>query len=115
MYMAKNTVKSRFKSELPPNFVRHWRKFRGLSQESLAERLGTSHATISRVERDKVDWRKSRLYAIAEALGTDPASLLIRDPTDPEGIWTVWDHAKPAERRKIVQMAKLILGTGTDG
>ena len=111
--MEKKTVKTRFKPE-PQNFVRKWRNFRNLSQEALEERIGVSHATISRIEQSKVDWKKSRLYALAEALGTDHVSLLIRDPTDPDGIWSIWDQAKPAQRRQIVDHAKIILKTGTE-
>jgi transcriptional regulator with XRE-family HTH domain len=114
--MAKKTVKPRPKGPERKNFIRKWRKFRDrMSLERLADRVGTSHASLSRIERGKQDWNESLLYALADALQTDWVSLLIRDPTDPEGIWTVWDHAKPTERRKIVQMAKVILGTGTDG
>ena len=42
------------------------------------------------------------------------AQLLEHDlPADPEGIWSVWDQAKPGERRQIVEIAKTLIKTGT--
>jgi hypothetical protein len=37
----------------------------------------------------------------------------MRDPTDPEGIWSIWDQAKAAQRRTIVEIAKTIAKTGS--
>ena len=57
-----------------------------------------------------------RLYfyeALAEALQTDAASLLMRDPTDDDAVWSIWDNAKPGERRMILDIAKTITKTGT--
>jgi hypothetical protein len=45
--------------------------------------------------------------ACAKALTTDLASLLMRDPSDPE------DQAKPIERRQIGEMMKAICRTGS--
>lgn len=106
-------VKSRFKRQPQKNFIRQWRKKNNLTLERLADRVGTSHATLSRVERGLQDWDETLLRALSEALGTDYVSLLIRDPSDPEGMWSIWDQAKPAERRKIVNIAKEIMRTGT--
>ncbi len=91
------------------NHIRAWRKHRKLSLERLADHVGTSHASLSRVERGLQEWKESLLYALADALQTDAVSLIIRDPTDPEGIWEVWDIAKPVERRKIIKIARTIL------
>lgn len=112
-YMPKRRVKSRLKAELQKNYIREWRKYREMSLERLADRLGTSHATLSRVERGRQPWNERLLYDLAEALQTDWQSLLMRDPTDPEGLWSIWDQAKPGERRQIIEHAKIILKTGT--
>ena len=112
--MAKKKVTSRQKPTLPKNYIREWRKFRGnLTLERLADRVGTSHATLSRIERGLQPWNETLLRAISEALDTDVVNLLIRDPTDPEGIWSLWDTAKASDRQKIVETAKIILKTGT--
>jgi hypothetical protein len=34
---------------------------------------------------------------------------LVRDPDDPVDIWSVWQQAKPNERRMIVDIAKTIV------
>ena len=94
-------------------FIRPWREHRGLTLEQLAERIGTTHATLSRIERGLQPYSQPMLEAIAEGLSTDPASLLMRNPADPEGIWSVWDNAKPGERRQIVEIAKTLIKTGT--
>lgn len=47
---------------------------------------------------------------------TDPASLLMRNPTDDNAIWSVWETAKEGDRAKIVDIARTIVGkTGTGG
>jgi transcriptional regulator with XRE-family HTH domain len=112
VYVVK--VKPRFRQ--PPHhltFIRQWREDRGLTLERLADRVGTTHASLSRLERGLQPYSQTMLERLADALRTDTASLLIRDPTDPDGIWSVWDRAKPAERRQIVEIAKTLIKTGT--
>jgi hypothetical protein len=53
------------------------------------------------------------LERLAKALQTDAPSLLMRDPADSAAIWTLWDHAKPGERRQIAAIAETIIKTGT--
>lgn len=115
MYMAAKKVQPRFrKPQFRKTFIRHWREHRGLTLEQLAERVGTTHASLSRIERGKQPYSQPLLEAVAEALQTDPASLLMRNPQDPEGIWTVWDQAKTGEQRKmIVDIARTVVKTGT--
>lgn len=93
-----------------------------MTLEQLAERVGTTleggftHASLSRIERGLQPYSQIVLEAIAHALQTDAASLLMRDPSDPDGIWSVWDGAKPGDRQKIVDIARTIVGkTGTGG
>lgn len=106
MYMVKTPRRQYRRS-----FIRQWREDRGLTLEQLAERLGTTHASLSRIERGLQPYNQAVLEAIAEALQTDPASLLMRDPDDPEGMWSVWDQARPGERRQIVEIAKTLIKT----
>lgn len=115
VYMvAKKQVRPRFKRrELRRTFIREWRNHRGLSLEALAERIGITHASLSRIETRKQPYSQPILEALAAELQTDPASLLMRDPSDPEGMWSIWDQAKHGEKRAIVEHAKIILKTGT--
>jgi transcriptional regulator with XRE-family HTH domain len=112
--MAKQ-VKPRFKRKtFRRTFIRQWRKHRNLTLAQVADRVGTTHATLSRIERGVQPYNQPLLEAIADALQTDPASLLMRNPEDPDGIWTVWENAEPAIRRQIIAIAQTLLKkTGT--
>jgi transcriptional regulator with XRE-family HTH domain len=92
------------------HFIAEWRDFRGLTQDMLAERLGTSKASISRIESGKQPYSQPFLEACAEALTTDAASLIMRNPADKEAIWSIWDQAKPGQRKQIVSAAEKVLG-----
>lgn len=94
-------------------FFKEWRIHRGLSQEQLADRLDTSVASISRIENGTQPYTQDVLEALAEALMTDPASLLMRNPDDPEAIWSIWDQAKKGERQLIEELARSVVKTGT--
>jgi|ERR1035437_2405506 hypothetical protein len=117
-HMRKKVI-TRFKAKYrpKPNFIRKWHKSKpNLSLERLCERLTEaqgciiSHSSLSRIERGLQGYSQRLLEAIAaELTNGDEASLLIRDPTDPEGIWSIWDNAKPAERELIVGLAKTVL------
>jgi transcriptional regulator with XRE-family HTH domain len=96
-------------------FIRQWRKHRGLTLEQLAARLNDmAPSNLSMLERGLRGYTQETLERIAEELGTDAASLLIRDPADGEAIWSLWDHAKPGQKRQIVEIATTITKTGTD-
>lgn len=94
-------------------FFKEWRVHRGLSQEQLADRLETSVASISRIESGMQPYTQDVLEALAEALGTDPASLLMRNPDAPEAMWSIWDQAKTGERQLIEELARSVVKTGT--
>lgn len=102
-------------------FIRAYRERENMSLERLAEIVGEAtgegftHASLSRIERGLQPYSQPVLEAIADALHTDAASLLMRDPGEP-GIWSIWEQAKPGDRQKIVDIAKTITGkTGTGG
>jgi len=63
------------------------------------------------LERGQRGYTQETLEAVASALQTDVASLLMRDPTDPDAIWSIWDQAKPSQRRQIVEIAKTLVKT----
>lgn len=88
------------------HFIREWREFRGLTQDQLAERLDMSKASLSRIETYKQPYTQDFLEACADALLTEPASLLIRNPGDEDSIWSLWDRAKPGERQVIESAAR---------
>lgn len=103
-------VVTRFKEPpFQPTFIRQWRKFRNLTQERLADRAGMSAGNLSNIETGKQGYSQENLESLAQALGCEVVDLLIRDPNDPEGIWTLWERAKPAQRERILEVAKALL------
>lgn len=99
--MAK--VKPNFKTRRK-TFIRQWRKHRGLTLDRLSDRIGVTSGALSQLERGDVSYTQSMLEALAEALACEPADLLMRDPTDPEGIWSIWDQLEPAQRRQAIEV-----------
>jgi len=97
-------------------FLREWRKHRGLTQDQLAERSGLSKPFISQLERGMRQYTQSLLERFAEVLRCDPPDLIMRDPTDPEGLWSIYDQLTPPQRVQAVAVLRAIGGkTGTDG
>lgn len=112
-----HNVRMAKKHQPPKHFIRAWRKsVPGLTLEKLADRVGTTHATLSRIERGKLPYSQPLLEALAEAIGTTPASLLMRDPSVKESIWDILAGIPPTERDNA---AKALTGfmrkTGTHG
>lgn len=72
------------KSELPAwriNRIAAWRKFRGMTQEALAEAAGIESAgTVSDLENGKVGYSDESLHNMAKALRVTPGKLLDVDP-----------------------------------
>lgn len=97
------------------HFIREWRKFRGLTQVQLAERIGIDKTYLSKIESGKRRYDQPFLEAAAEALRCAPADLIMRDPLDPEGLWSIYDTLSPVERRQVVEIAKTFKKTGTEG
>lgn len=96
-------------------FLRQWRKHRGYTQERLAEMVGLSKPYISQLETGQRQYTQELLEALSEALSCDPRDLLIRDPSEPEGLWSIYDTLDAVQRRQVVEIAKTIKRTGTDG
>jgi transcriptional regulator with XRE-family HTH domain len=97
------------------NFIREWRQSKHMSLEQLAARVPMDKGNLSKVERSLLPYNQEMLERLAEALGTEPASLLMRDPTAPEAIWSIWERANPGQRRQIESVAETLLRTGTGG
>jgi transcriptional regulator with XRE-family HTH domain len=81
-------------------YIRKWREYRNLTQAQLAERIGISIPQLSRLENGQRQYTQALLERAAEALSTDAASLLMRDPSKDDAIWSIWENLKPEERRQ---------------
>jgi transcriptional regulator with XRE-family HTH domain len=91
------------------HYLREWRKKAGKTLQAVAEQLHMSHSQLSRIERHKQPYNQELLEALADLYMCDVVDLLIRDPSDPEAMWTLWEQAKPGERRQIVAVATALL------
>jgi transcriptional regulator with XRE-family HTH domain len=115
-----------------PHFLREWRMFNDLTLEAAAEKIGLlsaewtsadpenrpvtmTHATLSRIERGKLPYNQHLLELLADVYRTDIPSLIMRDPTEPDGIWSIWDGLSPPQKTQVVEIAKTIKRTGTEG
>lgn len=89
-------------------FVREWREHRHMTQEQLAERVGITPASLSRIERGLQAYTRGSLEALAEALQCQPADLLTRNPEDPEAPWSIWDNLKPDQQKTAIRVLKAL-------
>ena len=121
-------------SERPKHYLRQWRKASGLSLQGVRDKaealfedrivaegeevdlnkIGLSHSTLSRIESFKNPYNQRLLEVLAEVYGTDVPSLIMRNPEDPEGIWSIYDQIPAAQRPVALRMLSG-LKTGTEG
>jgi transcriptional regulator with XRE-family HTH domain len=92
-----------------PTFIRQWRKHRGYSLDVLADRVPMDKGNLSKIERGLLPYNQELLERLAEALSTDAASLLMRDPTNQDAIWSIWDRASAVERAQLEGVANALL------
>lgn len=91
------------------HFIKEWRLHRGLTMDRLADRLDISKATLSRVESGKQPYTQDTLEALADALSCEPADLIMRDPTAPGAIWSLWERASVAQRQQIESVVRALV------
>jgi transcriptional regulator with XRE-family HTH domain len=91
------------------HYFKEWREHRGLTQEKVAERIGTTKTRVSMKEGGKEPYDQPYLEALSDALNIDPASLIMRNPGDGDAIWSIWERAKPGERETIERLAGAII------
>jgi transcriptional regulator with XRE-family HTH domain len=113
MHMAKRSKKS--VTPIPkvrlygPHFLRQWREHRDKTLEEVGEAVGLSHAQLGRIERRLQKYNQELLEALAELYGTEPASLIMRDPTKGDAMWSLWDQAEKGQRQEIEKYAEFIV------
>ena len=102
----------RYKSGTPArnHFLRHWREHRGLSQDQVADAIGISKASVSRVENGITPYTQDVLEAYARVLDCTVADLVSRPPSDPEGLWAIWERLRAEDRRRAVALPRRRLG-----
>lgn len=89
-------------------YFREWRAHRGLTQQQLADRIGTTKGRVSLKERGEEGWDEEYLADLAYALSTEPASLLMRNPLDSDAPWSLLDSLGPQSREKVLDYARML-------
>jgi transcriptional regulator with XRE-family HTH domain len=97
-------------------YFKEWREWKGWTQQEMADRIGTSKQTVSRVESGDRDWGKGYLEAFAHVVGcSNPTDPITRPPDAPI---TLDDMVRgmPAEKREqVIHFVEFMRRSGTDG
>ena len=108
--LVENMQMTRFTARLKPNkskyFFKEWRKFRGYTQEELADIVGLAAPGISQLENGKQGFTDSSLEALAEALACTPADLLSRNPLDENSPENIWPLIKVEDRSRVADILR---------
>ena len=77
-----------------------------MTQARLGERIGKSKSNISEFENGVTRYNQDLLEALADVLMCEPADLIMRDPTQPDAIWSIWERIPETKRddaRRILE------------
>jgi transcriptional regulator with XRE-family HTH domain len=94
-----------------PTYIRAWRERAGLTQDQLAERIGTTHGTLSKIESGQQPYGQRLVDRIAAALDIHPAQLLWGDPKDESSIWRIAGQASrltEAQRKAVLRVIEAL-------
>lgn len=98
-----------------PNYLQAWRKFRRMTQEELAEKVGTTKAVISLLESGQRPLSAKWLRKIAPVLSTTAGHLLDHDPEElPTDIIDIWSHIDERDRDMARRVLDGFRRTGTN-
>lgn len=101
--------------ERETNHLKAWREFRGMTQDALAEKVGTTNSVISLLESGDRKLSLKWLRKLAPALGTNVGHLAEHDPNNlPTDILDIWASVPEAERPRALDVLKAFR-TGTGG
>lgn len=101
-----------------PNHLRAWMRFRDVKGGQLAEMLGgnVTPGMVSDLANSKRALSAKWLRRLAPLLKTTPGMLLDHDPNEmPTDIMEIWGNADSTQRKQLVDVAKALVRTGTNG
>lgn len=94
------------------NYLRQWREKAKLSQEELAEKVGTTKSVVSLLENEKRPLSSKWLRKFAEALGTTPGRILDVNPEEANAdVLDIWDHIRAKDRPTAIRVLRSLTGT----
>lgn len=89
----------------PKHFLVEWREFREMTQELLAEKVGTDKSVISLLEDRKRGLSNKWLHKLARALKTTPGAILDYDPNMvPTALLEIWAGIPDEDRAKATSI-----------
>lgn len=98
-----------------PHYLRQWRKKRGMTQEALADALGTTKSQISELERFNLQLSPKWLHRIAPILEVSAGHILDHDPaTLDNDIIDIWTRIPERDRANAAKALRGFIRTGTD-
>jgi transcriptional regulator with XRE-family HTH domain len=100
-----------------PNFLKAWRVYREMTQQELAEAVGTSQHQIAYLESGERPLSAKWLRKLSGPLDTTPGMLLDHDPTQLSAdIVDIWATASTRQKQQLVELARVVVKdkTGTD-
>lgn len=102
--------------ERAPNNLRAWRKYRGMTQQELADALDTTKSVISDLERGVVQLNDKWLRKLAPVLQTQPGIILDHAPDELDNdIIDIWAHIPDDRRAEAKELLNIFARrTGTD-
>lgn len=95
-------------------YAREWREKRGISQEELAERIGTSKGYVSDLESGKRRYNRDHVEAIVSALGLSSLAELFTDPGEDDleaKLRAEFRAASGPQRERILAVVRAMTGT----
>lgn len=100
--------------EKPPHYLREWREFREMTQEELADAVGTSKSVISDMERGKLQLSPKWLRRFAPVLKVQPGYILDYAPEDLDNdIIDIWGRIAERDREQALRVLRSFERTGT--
>lgn len=92
----------------PRHYVREWRRFRGLTQERLAERTPFTVGAISQLETGRTSYTQPMLEALAVALDCKAGDLISRDPNKDGDVVQLFNDLPDDKKNLALEMLKTL-------
>lgn len=98
-----------------PNRIHELRRAADLSQQALADRMGTTKMSVSELERGERELTLSWMRRLADALAVTPADLLTPDDNpmqldaDEQHLVERWRAAEPEQREQLEKVADVLI------
>ena len=92
----------------PKHFLRPWRKLRKMTTYEVADAVGTTHATISRIETGKMPYNQHILEKLSDLYQVSVADLLATDPASPAGRAAAATGLDPDKAQRVAEYAEFL-------